>query len=634
MNTQQTAQLKSSANGFARRRSERESGMRLENKHQSGKLNQNRSMNAIGTSKAPVYESPSRDRLVYLSTCLIGHPVEVRLKNGSIYSGTCHTTNVEQEFAIILKMARMTKDASYRGSKQEYVMKAPSKTLIIPGKEVAEVIAKDVPVTVAGQSNELQNERHEDILIDSSISHSRHVELDRELSPWVPDEDDPQCPGLENIFDGPWNRGWDQFETNKMLFGVKSTFDEELYTTRLEKGPRMRELEREATRIAREIEGEDTEDLHLAEERGINLGEDFDGDEEVRFSSVIRGRGLDDSGYDEDEDILLDKRNTETFGDVPASSGAKTDHLHRGTSNDSAGALLTSSVDEPQCSQSSNGSEFFQSNTYDHCRQQADDLPCKSSTSDCNGRSLYGNPEILRVAQGHDSINASIETKTVAVDGKLSKSNESQSAENSQTAGFDRGGLLADAPSVTSSVKEMPPTEPEVVYVKADGESSGVSACRQPGTFASGSDHAGATSASSHPAVSPSSSLIGSSSSENSTLNPHAKEFKFNPNAKSFTPSHSSPVRPPSPVSDGSYYFTPNVTTLPQMHGMPVGIGMGPSYSGHQHVLFNPQVAPLRSPQPYFHPSGPQYGQQMNLGHPRQVLYMPGYQPVSSSQHL
>ncbi|CAI0461901.1 unnamed protein product [Linum tenue] len=341
MNTQQTAQLKSSANGFARRRSERESGMRLENKHQSGKLNQNRSMNAIGTSKAPVYESPSRDRLVYLSTCLIGHPVEVRLKNGSIYSGTCHTTNVEQEFAIILKMARMTKDASYRGSKQEYVMKAPSKTLIIPGKEVAEVIAKDVPVTVAGQSNELQNERHEDILIDSSISHSRHVELDRELSPWVPDEDDPQCPGLENIFDGPWNRAIE----SRLKYGFQ--------------------------------------------ERGINLGEDFDGDEEVRFSSVIRGRGLDDSGYDEDEDILLDKRNTETFGDVPASSGAKTDHLHRGTSNDSAGALLTSSVDEPQCSQSSNGSEFFQSNTYDHCRQQADDLPCKSSTSDCNGRSLY-----------------------------------------------------------------------------------------------------------------------------------------------------------------------------------------------------------------------------------------------------
>jgi len=63
-------------------------------------------------------------------------------------------------------------------------------------------------------------------------------------------------------------RKWDQFETNEALFGVKSTFDEELYTTKLDRGPRIRELEREATRIAREIEGEDTRDLHLAE---VNL---------------------------------------------------------------------------------------------------------------------------------------------------------------------------------------------------------------------------------------------------------------------------------------------------------------------------------------------------------------------------
>ena len=52
-----------------------------------------------------------------------------------------------------------------------------------------------------------------------------------------------------------------------MLFGVKSTFDEELYTTKLERGPQMKELERKAVRIAREIEGEETRDLHLAEVR-------------------------------------------------------------------------------------------------------------------------------------------------------------------------------------------------------------------------------------------------------------------------------------------------------------------------------------------------------------------------------
>lgn len=62
-------------------------------------------------------------------------------------------------------------------------------------------------------------------------------------------------------------RSWDQFKVNEALFGVKSTFNEELYTTKLERGPRMRELEEEALRIAREIEGEETQDLHLAEVR-------------------------------------------------------------------------------------------------------------------------------------------------------------------------------------------------------------------------------------------------------------------------------------------------------------------------------------------------------------------------------
>ncbi|CAN1286727.1 Polyadenylate-binding protein-interacting protein 4 [Linum perenne] len=553
MSIQQSVQPKSSTNGFNRRRTDREGGIRLENKPQSGKLSQSRSINAIaaGTGTTQVYESPSRDRLVYLSTCLIGLPVDVQLKDGSIYSGTCYTTNVEKEFAIVLKMARLTKDVLHRGGKPEYISKAPSKTLIIPGKDVAQVIAKDVPVTADGLSNELQNERHHDILIDSIISRSHHVDPERELEPWVPDGDDLQCPELENIFDGSWNRGWDQFETNKMLFGVKSTFDEELYTTKLEKGPRMRELEREAMRIAREIEGEETQDLHLAE-----VGDDFDIDEETRFSSVYRGRGVDDSGYDEDEDILLDKQNTETFGDVSAPFTAKTD-LTRAKSNDTAGVLSSSSADEPQCSRSSTGSDLYQANAHEFGRQQADD------SLESDGRSVY----------------------------------ESRSSDNRQTAS-------AYTPSLKSLEKEISSTEPEaVVFGKVVGETSAVNARGQTSSSTSSSEYTGAAPASSCPALSP----------------------------KSFSPLQSSPLRPPPPVSDGSFYFPTNATAAPQMHGMPMGFGMGSSFSGHQPVMYNPQVASMQPPQAYFHPSGPQYGQQMLLGHPRQVLYMPSYQPVSNS---
>lgn len=53
---------------------------------------------------------------------------------------------------------------------------------------------------------------------------------------------------------------------------MTSTFDEELYTTKLERGPRTRELEEQAVRIAREIECENTRDLHVAE---VNSGCSF-----------------------------------------------------------------------------------------------------------------------------------------------------------------------------------------------------------------------------------------------------------------------------------------------------------------------------------------------------------------------
>lgn len=55
----------------------------------------------VGTVKKGVaYESPLRDRLVYLTTCLLGHHVEVHVKNGSIYSGIFHAANAEKDFGM------------------------------------------------------------------------------------------------------------------------------------------------------------------------------------------------------------------------------------------------------------------------------------------------------------------------------------------------------------------------------------------------------------------------------------------------------------------------------------------------------------------------------------------------------
>ena len=56
---------------------------------------------ALGGGKTGGYESSSRDRLVYLITCLIGHLVEVHVNNGSIYTGIFHATDAEKDFGMV-----------------------------------------------------------------------------------------------------------------------------------------------------------------------------------------------------------------------------------------------------------------------------------------------------------------------------------------------------------------------------------------------------------------------------------------------------------------------------------------------------------------------------------------------------
>nr|XP_016462799.1 PREDICTED: polyadenylate-binding protein-interacting protein 3-like isoform X1 [Nicotiana tabacum]XP_016462800.1 PREDICTED: polyadenylate-binding protein-interacting protein 3-like isoform X1 [Nicotiana tabacum]XP_016462801.1 PREDICTED: polyadenylate-binding protein-interacting protein 3-like isoform X1 [Nicotiana tabacum]XP_016462803.1 PREDICTED: polyadenylate-binding protein-interacting protein 3-like isoform X1 [Nicotiana tabacum]XP_016462804.1 PREDICTED: polyadenylate-binding protein-int len=618
---QQPVQPRPSANGYGRRKVEKEMGTRLESEVQSGKTT---SRQFAGVGKGGAYQSPSRDRLIYLTTCLVGHQVEVQVLDGSVFSGILHAANTEKDSGIILKMAHLIKDCTEgMKSTSETFSKPPSKTLIIPGKEFVQVTAKGVPVTLDGFRTEFMLEKQQELLTDSCISQSRHNEVARQLERWVPDDDAPECPELENIFDGHWNRGWDQFEANETLFGVKSTFNEELYTTKLEKGPLMSELEKEALRIAREIEGEDTRDLHLAEERGIQLHGNLEVDEETRFSAVVRE--VDDSGYDDCEDILLDSRNDETFQGVSSTMGKlSTDKSSRKISDGAQVSSGSSSMDEVQSSQLSTSRDLYQICYDDHAKQSSAEIVPK-------GASIL-NRGLKALFSEHAGANCNNEDKRnqmITEEAQMSLPEDSKSSSRIKMDTSDRGRLSSDisASCVHPERQDKIPSSSReklegVVSSKIQGTAQSANSRVRPSSSAlSTSDETGAASTSADNGLSRTSS-INSFSLEKSTLNPHAKEFKLNPNAKSFTPSQS-PLRPASPVSDNSFYYPAGVTTVPHMHGMPVGIGVGASFSAHQPVIFNPQATPV--PQPYFHPNGPQYGQQMMIGHPRQVVYMPNY---------
>lgn len=62
---------------------------------------------------------------------------------------------------------------------------------------------------------------------------------------------------------------WDQFAANEARFGLKSNYDENLYTTKLDRSVHdFKEKEKRAERIAAEILGQATTNTHIAEERG------------------------------------------------------------------------------------------------------------------------------------------------------------------------------------------------------------------------------------------------------------------------------------------------------------------------------------------------------------------------------
>ena len=82
--------------------------------------------------------------------------------------------------------------------------------------------------------------------------------------------------------------GWDQFAANKSKFNVDTTFDENLYTTSIDKNA-VGISEAEADRIAREIMSQGSTNVHVQEERGLRVTADYD--EEDRYGARHRHPG-------------------------------------------------------------------------------------------------------------------------------------------------------------------------------------------------------------------------------------------------------------------------------------------------------------------------------------------------------
>eukprot|EP00736_Rhodelphis_marinus_P001914 Rmarinus@m.22323 len=231
---------------------------------------------AVGT-EAIRKDSPIHDRLLYALAQLVGLKVTVRVKHESyegIFKG-CATDSIPDRLSIVLAMARKVSTEQT----EKYV-----KLMVIKPKDICHISAEDV---------DFDTQRHHDRHTFATDTETGvHRNTGRELQHWEPD------PNTKPLDDLDWESGadWDQFGTNEQKFGVTTTYEEEIYTTKLDHSKIDPATRQEAAKLAREIEAEGRRstgwlgrNVHVREERGLEV---TGVDEEDLYGAVVRDKAV------------------------------------------------------------------------------------------------------------------------------------------------------------------------------------------------------------------------------------------------------------------------------------------------------------------------------------------------------
>jgi PAB1-binding protein PBP1 len=110
---------------------------------------------------------------------------------------------------------------------------------------------------------------------------------ERTLQKWEPSADVDTDLSLES---STKMADWDQFATNERLTGVRSQFDENIYTTTIDRShPQYAQRAALAEKMASEIEGSSAMNRHVREERAQNTASDgkYVDEEDLYVSSTM-----------------------------------------------------------------------------------------------------------------------------------------------------------------------------------------------------------------------------------------------------------------------------------------------------------------------------------------------------------
>lgn len=203
--------------------------------------------------------------------------VQIITKDKTTYQGICvNNITIDQSNSTDTLTLKSVKSLKY-GSKTP-----------IPMPGIVSIKVSDI-VTISSHSQSTKMSNQQCTAPVDKVYHSSKI-TERELNRWdTPDSQNATNSSLLTLEESTSRESWDQFSVNEKLFGCKTDFDEELYTTTLDRStPEFKRLEKDAERIAREIQHSYSSNIHVAEERKQDITDNDTVDDEEKYSSVIR----------------------------------------------------------------------------------------------------------------------------------------------------------------------------------------------------------------------------------------------------------------------------------------------------------------------------------------------------------
>ena len=208
----------------------------------------------------------------------LGEKIRINLISGDIIEGLLNTIDsINNEYLIINNPRRFSRTGIPLFLK-ESLLKIYFKEILSINYEINNLIP--------------DNKKNNEFFSDSQISKKHYKSKKEEKLVKFELKEEDKDKYLNQKLEDENDENWDQFELNKKMYNVISTYDENLYTTKLDKNKISEEDKKYADKMYKEImsSSKNEKNVHILEDRGIIKQKDDEFNEEDKYSSVIRNK--------------------------------------------------------------------------------------------------------------------------------------------------------------------------------------------------------------------------------------------------------------------------------------------------------------------------------------------------------